>query len=254
MLELHVGFSKKIEVPKKGGCLFIADEVPKLPSWRRAKVFDPLKHSFNLMDGMDYRKASAIEEVFDAAFPRGDGTLTKDTGLDFIGEALDGNPASFEGLVREPDKKSSTGHVWAYGKVRRILRSPVLRQVLCNRTNFPFKRGSVILARLNRAELGEFDALVLGLFLMAHFKGQIVVPDFGFYGREAQVSLIREGRLIAGVNTLNELSPKLRQAVLLIKDKVGSGATIDDAEVLAMYAGHVRATTGFNDFVQEAME
>lgn len=61
-----------------------------------------------------------------------------------------------------------------------LLTSPVLRQVLCNATNFPFKRGSVILARLNRAELGDFDALVLGLFLMLYFKGQIVVPDFGF--------------------------------------------------------------------------
>jgi hypothetical protein len=50
----------------------------------------------------------------------------------------------------------------------------------------------VILVKLNRADLGEFDALVLGLFLMAHFKGQVVVPDFGFYGREGQVSLMRE--------------------------------------------------------------
>ena len=158
---------------------------------------------------------------------------------------------------RKPDKKSLTGHVWAYGKVRRILRSPILRQVLCNRTNFPFKPGSVILTRVNRAELGEFDALVLGLFLMAHFKGQIVVPDFGFYGREAHVSLIREGRLIAGVNTLVELPPKLRQAVLLIKDKKGSGTTFDDAETLARYAGlqpdRLREDNEFSRFVLDAI-
>jgi hypothetical protein len=73
---------------------------------------------------------------------------------------------------------------------------------------------------------------------MAHFKGQIIVPDFGFYGREAHAGLIGEGRLIAGVNSLSELSPRLRQAVLLIPDKEGSGATFEDAETLARYETH----------------
>src|SRR3984885_11698253 len=59
-----------------------------------------------------------------------------------------------------------------------LLMSPVRKRVLCNPTNFSFNPRSVILAKLNRAELGDFDALVLGLFLMAHFKGQVVVPDF----------------------------------------------------------------------------
>jgi hypothetical protein len=61
------------------------------------------------------------------------------------------------------------------------------------------------------------------------------VLDFGFYGREGHVSLIRENRLIAGLNTLQELAPKLRQNVLLTKDKVASGATVEDAETLARY-------------------
>src|SRR3984885_6215180 len=106
-----------------------------------------------------------------------------------------------------------------------LLMSPVRKRVLCNPTNFSFNPRSVILAKLNRAELGDFDALVLGLFLMAHFKGQIVVPDFGFYGREAHISLIRENRLIARVNSLAELPPKLRQSVLL----EAAGATLANA-------------------------
>jgi hypothetical protein len=53
------------------------------------------------------------------------------------------------------------------------------------------------LARINHAELGRFDALVLGLLLIAQFKGQLVIPSFGFYGRDAHVNLIEEGRLIA---------------------------------------------------------
>jgi hypothetical protein len=79
-----------------------------------------------------------------------------------------------------------------------LLASPVLRKVLCNPTNFSLKNDGKVFARINRAEFGEFDSLVLGLFLMAHYKGQVVVPDFGFYGREAHIALIREKRLIAG--------------------------------------------------------
>jgi hypothetical protein len=68
-----------------------------------------------------------------------------------------------------------------------------------------------------------------------HTEVQIVVPDFGFYGRDIHSRLIREERVIAGVNTLNELPPKLRQMALLIKDKQASGATVEDAEELARY-------------------
>ena len=67
------------------------------------------------------------------------------------------------------------------------------------------------------------------------------------------VSLIREGRLTAGVNFLGELPAKLRQAVLLIDEKEANGATMQDAETLAEYAGFVPGTTGFTDFVQEAV-
>jgi hypothetical protein len=42
-----------------------------------------------------------------------------------------------------------------------------------------------IFARLNRAKLGDFDDLVLGLFLMAQYQGQLVVPDGGFYLRDS---------------------------------------------------------------------
>jgi hypothetical protein len=94
---------------------------------------------------------------------------------------------------------------------------------------------------------------VLGLFLMAYYKGRPVVPDLGFYGRDAHVRLIREGRLIAGVNFLSELPPKLKNAVLLIEDKEGSGTTYQDAETLARYARKAPGTKGDSDFVSGAM-
>jgi hypothetical protein len=59
--------------------------------------------------------------------------------------------------------------------------------------------------------------------------------------------------LVAGVNTLSELSPKLRQAVLLTKEKVPAGTTVEDAEVLAEYALLPSGTNGFNPFVDQAV-
>ena len=45
----------------------------------------------------------------------------------------------------------------------------------------------------------------------------------------------------------------LRDAVLLIKDKVPAGTTAEDAEALAAYSGLVRGTNGFNSFVEGAI-
>jgi hypothetical protein len=93
---------------------------------------------------------------------------------------------------------------------------------------------------------------VLGLLLMSHAKGQVVVPDFGFYGRDIHSRLIREDRLIAGVNFLSELPEKLRRTALLINKKLPSGTTVDDAEELAKYERLARGTNGFMDFVAKA--
>jgi hypothetical protein len=241
-------------IPPKGGYLFIHDEVPDIS---RARRFDPTIHSFNPLQQLTYRKANELVDIFDALFARGDSTLTKDTGLDCIAEALDGTPTSLDTLIEWPDNKSSTGHHWAYGKVRRLMRSPILHHMLCSPTNFSFKDSSTILARVNRAELGDFDALAIGLFLMAHYKGQVVVPDFGFYGRDTHVSLIRENRLIAGVRFLDELPHHLRRSVLGIDHKVVAGALYDDAVLLANHAGlrpdPLRAVNTFTEFIDAAM-
>src|SRR5205085_127629 len=137
----------------------------------------------------------------------------------------------------------------ALATISEVLFSPVLSQVLCNPTNFSFK--SSVIARINRAELGDFDAFVLALLLIGQTKGQVIVPDFGFYGRPLHASLIRENRLTAGVNTLVELPLQLRQAVLTIKDKQGSGCTYEDALVLATYAGLIPGVSNHTTFVEQ---
>jgi hypothetical protein len=237
--KLYVGFSKNVELPK-GGCLFIDDKVPEIP---RARIFDPLRHCFNPLKDIDYKKARELADVIYTVSPQGENTLT----------VRNGKRAMLKALLDAKRLDKVQGDEEVSGMIDGLLASPVLKRVLCNPSNFSFNPNSLILARLDRAQLGDFDALVLGLLLIGHFKGQVVVPDGGFYLRDAHVSLIRENRLIAGVNCLGELSDKLRRSVLLIKDKVGAGTTAEDAEALATYAGLVHGTNGFNSFVEGAI-
>lgn len=248
MNKLFVGFSKEVELPKSG-YLFISDEVPEV---KRARIFDPMLHSFNPLANISYKKAREITDILYTVSPQGENTLTVRNGKRALLKMLLDGPERLDKLPTN-FSKTETGPLEAVATVDDILISPVLRRVLCNPTNFSVNPNSKILARIDRAELGDFDATVLGLLLMAHYKGQVVIPDFGFYGRDCHVSLIREERLIAGCNFLGELPPKLRQAALLIDDKVPRGTTGEDAETLAQYKGLLPRTVAFNDFVQGAI-
>ena len=249
--KLYIGFTKIVELPK-GGFLLIDNEARKAP---RARIFDPTKHSFNPLKGIDYRKAREIAEILYTASPQGENTLTVRNGKRALLRML------LEGHERldklPPAEKGDAGALEAMETIGDVLVSPVLRRVLCNPTNFSFKPNSRIFARINRAELGEFDALALGLLLMAQFQGQVIIPDGGFYLRDAHASLIRQDRLIVGVNSLNEMPVKLRQMALLIRERVPSGALYEDAVTLAYHAGLrpdlTREDNPFNNFVRTAM-
>lgn len=244
MNQLFLGFNKQVLLPayngrKKQGYLFIDDDVPNVP---KSLTFDPLKHSFNPLASNDYKSVCDFVDVIDAVFSRGESTLTKDTGLDEIAEAASepskrDRARTLDTLIEKPDRKASTGEIWAYSKVQRILRSPVLTRVLCSKSQFSFNPRSMILARINRAELGEFDALMLGLLLIARFPGQIVIPDLAFYARDMHIGLIRQRRLIGGCNTLADLPPTIRNAFLSERAITARGATYKDAETLAFNKG-----------------
>lgn len=247
MNRLYVGFSKEIELPPDG-FLLIDDEVRDIP---RSKVFDPLKNSLNPLRGITYKRARDIADIVYTVYGQGENTLT----------VRNGKRALFQEIFKEntwKEKRATRfdrikGDEEVRSTVRDLLMSPVLKSVLCGGKIFNFNPKTVIQARINRAELGDFDALVLGLFLMSHYRGQLVIPSLDFYGRDMHIGLIRERRLIAGCNFLGELPVKLRQSVLLMEEKLGSRARLEDAQLLAEYAGLVAGTVGFNDFVQGAI-
>lgn len=256
----HISIGTAAPELPPGGLLYLHDEVPKLP---RMQYFDYRKHSFNLFADLTYRKICEIVDTFDALFMVTGGTLTESTGLTYIAQQLNhfvgtADMVSLTTLIPEPDSKSSTGHHWAYDKVQRILLSPVLRQVLCNpKPHFVLSPHSSIMARLNRAELGDFDALALGLFLISSYKGQIVIPDLGFYGRDYHTALIRENRLTAGVHSLDDLPDKLRRAVLSMPC-TAYGTLYRDAITLTQQKGlwpdPTRDDNPYNNSIREMMQ
>ena len=131
---LHVGFSKSIDLPK-GGYLLIDDELRDIP---RSRVFDPMKHSFNPLKGIEYKRARELAELFYTISPQGDNTLT----------VRNGKRAMLRSLMKADRLDHVKGDEEVSALIDDLLVSPVLRRVLCNPTNFSFNPNSVIQARI----------------------------------------------------------------------------------------------------------
>lgn len=143
MNKLHVGFSKTIE-PPKGGYLLMDDEVRDVP---RARIFDPLKHCLNPLTNIDYKKARELADALYTASPQGEATLTVRNGKRALLQRLVASER-LDKIEYEKDDEE------VQAMIDDLLASPVLKRMLCNPTNFSFNPRSVILARVNRKELG----------------------------------------------------------------------------------------------------
>jgi hypothetical protein len=152
--------------------LFIDDgpliDALEIPSRRKVTRFDVSKHHLNPLHGMNYLRARQFMAVNGAIYPFGAETLRR----------MDSDYVLLNALLEKPTYLDSS--------------SLPIRKTLLGRT-----RG-IVLARLDRAVLGDFDSFVSANLLISQFKGQVIIPDFGFYGREHHISLIRQNRLVAG--------------------------------------------------------
>lgn len=206
-----------------------------LARFPRAKLFDVARHSFNPLNGIDYKRAREFAATVYTASPEGKDTLTVRNGRRELARMLCvDRPTRLDRLTATP---TIPGSEEAVAAVSDMLLSPTLKSVLCEGQNFRAFRGKVVV-KLDRAKLGDFDAFVLGSVLIGQSEGQVIVPDFGFYGRDFHTRLIRQGRLIAGLQLLSELPAKLQQAVLSIKNKTVYRTTREDAERLIFYTKH----------------
>jgi hypothetical protein len=202
----------------------------------RARLFDIDEHSFNPLFAMDYKRARDFAQALYTASPEGENTLTVRNGKRALTRLLLNRPKRLDAL---PRSGNDPGEVEALATVDDMLLSPVLRRVLCSPDKQALPKGSLV-ARLDRAVIGDFDAFLLASLLVSQFQGQVIVPDFGFYGRDFYASLIRQNRLVCSVNYLAELSPRLGQLVLSIKDKSVYRTTPEDAKRLVVYTKHTK--------------
>lgn len=213
-----------------------------IPNRKKITTFEVSKHTFNPLRGMDHRQARDFATTIYAAFPQGENTLTVRNGRRELAKLVLDAPR----LDKVGGNRKDPAVAEALAAVDDVLFSPIVHQVLCNPANFSFK--GTILARLNRAELGDFDCYILGNLLISQYRGPIVIPDFGFYAHPGHSALFRQNRIVAGVNSLDDV-PGFKNQLLVVDTKVGSHCTSDDAKELALYAGLVRDTVEFGTFV-----
>lgn len=250
MNRLILGLSDKTDDLQCKPPFLLIDDGPICDAFKqrysRAKIFDPSEHSFNPLKEITYQRAREFASVIFGS--EGKDTLTVRNGKRALTRILL-NSEHLDALSvgkSDPEKE-------AQATIDDVLLSPTLRSVLCKPTNFSFREGrSTIIARVDRAVLGDYDAHILAALLIQQFSGQVIIPDFGFYARPFHTQLIRQNRLIAGVFTLSELEPKMRQLCLLM-EKIGRQCTHQDAETLAEYEELKRDTVGYNDLVDSLM-
>lgn len=226
----------------------VSDSLSFPKNWRVTRL-DLSRHYFNPLHKLDYRRAVEFLAVINAVFPQGENTLTRGQSDHVLLTALLEKPKRLDTLLPKPGR--DPGRIEAYRKIHRLLLSDTLKRVLCNSQHTNIHLDGVLIARLDRSELGDFDAFVLGNLLMSLYQGLVIIPDFAFYAHKGHTGLIRQKRLIAGVHFLDEV-PQLRNHLLRM-DKNGRGCLFDDAQVLADFAGLERGTNGYAAEVSRLM-
>jgi hypothetical protein len=231
------------------GDFLMIDDGPIIEKLRyRGRKFDVLRNSFNPLKDLSYRTAREFVAVLNAVFPEGENTLTKANTRFQLLRALTGTKHERLSTLISDTKETHD----AYQTLQTLLLSPVLRRVIDNPRRRDFAFTGTITAWLDRALLGDFDAFVLGNLLISQYPGPIVIPDFGFYALPAHSTLIRQDRLIAGLNTFDEV-PELKNLLLQMETKVGRRCAPEDAELLARYSGFKRDAHGYSNFIEQCI-
>jgi hypothetical protein len=114
---------------------------------------------------------------------------------------------------------------------RTLFMNPLVRNIV-GQTSSTINQADIIIANLDRATLGDDTAKLLGILLMVHSRGQVLITDYGSF--KAPLPLSQE-RFTISLNYLSELPASLQQAVLGIDDKYVLKTTLQDAEELKDY-------------------
>lgn len=226
----------------------LAEEIER--SHLTARGFDVATDTFDPLKDIDHKRARQLASVLYAASEQPEATLTVRNGKRALASLL----LHAKQLDTITGDKKDPAIAEALATIDDVLFSPVLERVLTRPANFSLT--GTIIARLNRADLGDFDCFVLGNLLISQYAGTVIIPDFGFYAHKGHKSLIRQNRLIAGVNSFDEV-PDFKSQLLMIGKKVPSQCTPDDAKTLALYEGlypdPLREDSDYNKYLHRAI-
>jgi hypothetical protein len=141
-------------------------------------------------------------------------------------------------VIASWDKHAANGKALLLEKVGTLLASPAIRNMVGQADNtFPWKPGQIVIANLDRAKLGDQAARLFGSLLIARSQGPVYINDLGFFATDHLAGLLKQNRFTVACNFLDELPPKLRQAVVLIEQKAAFRVAPEDANKLAFSMG-----------------
>lgn len=123
-------------------------------------------------------------------------------------------------------------------KIGTLLMSPTIRNIVGQRrSTFSLDRPCIIIADLNRGELGDLTARLLGGLLIARSSGQVYINELGFFPSDYLASLLAQDRFVVALNFLAETrsASALPQALLSIDDKTILRTNRKDADELSFY-------------------
>jgi hypothetical protein len=109
---------------------------PNLPEWRRPSIFDLLKHGFNPLENIEYKKARELAEVLYTISPQGEHTLTVRNGKRALLKALLRTDSLDKIRPSSFGRKKSPPAEELEAMIEDMLASPVFRKVLCESPQF----------------------------------------------------------------------------------------------------------------------
>jgi hypothetical protein len=135
-------------------------------------------------------------------------------------------------------KQSQAAIAPLLNKIGTLLMSPTIRNIIGQvRSTFSLTKGNIVIANLDRADIGDLTARLLGGLLIARSAGHVYINDFAFFASEHFASLLSQERFSISLSFLDELPPKLQQSVLSIEDKIVLKTSPADAERLMFFLG-----------------
>lgn len=225
-------------------------------------VFEDVKDKFKLVQDLC--------AFFDAMFPAGENTLTRQSSTFVLANALtillDTHGASFMRVldflsdeqfqkqciesctnsiakanweaIQDWDKaqrKAAFAQVQA--KLGTLLLSPIVQSVLVQKCSHFFEHNNILIFNLSREKLGDTVSKLLGTLFITQAKRPVYINDFGFFASDHIASLFSQGGYTVALDFLGELPKTVQQTLLGFDEKYVFHTTPEDADRLKYFFG-----------------